>query len=215
MRRVPIDSAAPVVVFAIARLTVSVASLMAVAILGFPYHGSAGGVLSVFVLWSVGVLVLSRREPERALHPAVPAVDFALLLALELAAPNTIVGVQLAALFLVAAHAHFQGEQLPGGAWIDTTVRAFAPAFLPVGDTGGVPQNLLEGLALVYGARDLGLATDAARARYTAVLRTTVAEFGRAHGFVEQRGAPAGAPGTRGSLMVAVGLVRMLEALAR
>ena len=39
--------------------------------------------------------------------------DFALLLALELAAPNTIVGVQLAALFLVAAHAHFQGER-PG-----------------------------------------------------------------------------------------------------
>jgi two-component system NarL family sensor kinase len=111
MRRVPIDSAAPVVVFALSRLTVSLVSLAAVGILGFPYDGRAGAVLSVFVLWSGGVVFVARREPELALHPVVPAVDFALLLALELVAPNTIVGVQLAALFLVAAHAHFQGER--------------------------------------------------------------------------------------------------------
>jgi two-component system NarL family sensor kinase len=111
MRRVPIDSAAPIAVFAIARLVVSVAALLAVAILGFPYHGRAAAVLGAFVLWSILVLVVARREPELALSPAVPAVDFALLLALELVAPNTLVGVQLAALFLVAAHAHFQGER--------------------------------------------------------------------------------------------------------
>jgi two-component system NarL family sensor kinase len=63
------------------------------------------------VLWSVVVLLVARRDPELALQPAVPAIDFALLLALELVAPNTLVGVQLAALFLVAAHAHFQGER--------------------------------------------------------------------------------------------------------
>ena len=57
------------------------------------------------------MLALARREPGGALHPAVPAVDFALLLALELVAPDTLVGVQLAALFLIAAHAHFQGER--------------------------------------------------------------------------------------------------------
>lgn len=136
-------------------------------------------------------------------------------IALDIAALAPENGSEVARLLDAAAHAHFQGEQLPGGAWIDTTVRAFAPAFLPVGDTGGVPQNLLEGLALVYGARDLGLATDAARARYAAVLRTTVAEFGRAHGFAGQRHAPAGVPGYQASLMVTVGLVRMLEALAR
>lgn len=111
MRRVPIDSAAPFAVFAIARLVVSVAALAATAILGFPYNGRAAAVLGVFVLWSAVVLVLTRRQPERALHPAVPAVDFGLLLALELLAPDTLVGVQLAALFLVAAHAHFQGER--------------------------------------------------------------------------------------------------------
>jgi two-component system NarL family sensor kinase len=96
MRRVPIDSSAPVVVFAIARLIVAVAALTAVAVVGFPYDGRAAAVLGVFLLWSVAV---------------VPAVDFALLLALELVAPDTIVGVRLAALFLIAAHAHFQGEQ--------------------------------------------------------------------------------------------------------
>jgi two-component system NarL family sensor kinase len=111
MRRVPIDSAAPIAVFAVARLVVSITALAAVAILGFPYDGRAGLVLGAFVLWSAAVLVTAPREPEWALSPVVPAVDFALLLALELVAPNTLVGVQLAALFLVAAHAHFQGER--------------------------------------------------------------------------------------------------------
>ena len=111
MRRVPIDSAAPIAVFAIARLVVSSVALAAVAILGFPYEGRAGLVLGVFVLWAAAVLLVARRKPDLALSPAVPAIDFALLLAVELVAPNTLVGVQLAALFLVAAHAHFQGER--------------------------------------------------------------------------------------------------------
>jgi two-component system NarL family sensor kinase len=99
------------VVFALSRLVVSIAALTAVAVVGFPYHGRAGLVLAVFVLWSVGVLAIARREPERALHPVVPAVDFTLLLALALVAPDTLLGVEFAALFLIAAHAHFQGER--------------------------------------------------------------------------------------------------------
>jgi two-component system NarL family sensor kinase len=111
MRRVPIDSAAPIAVFALARLSVTLVALAAVAIVGFPYDGRAAAVLAVFVLWSFAVLAAARHEPERALHPLVPAVDFALLLALELVAPDTLVGVRLAALFMIAAHAHFQGER--------------------------------------------------------------------------------------------------------
>ena len=72
----------------------AIVALAAVAIVGFPYDGRAALVLGVFVLWSVAVLAVARREPERALHPVVPAVDFALLLALELVAPDTLVGVQ-------------------------------------------------------------------------------------------------------------------------
>ena len=111
MRRVPIESAGPIVVFAVARLAVAVVALVAVALVGFPYEGQAAAVLGVFVAWSAGVLVLARRDPERALHPAVPAVDLALLILLEVLAPETLGAVRLAALFLIAAHAHFQGER--------------------------------------------------------------------------------------------------------
>jgi two-component system NarL family sensor kinase len=111
MRRIPIESAGPLVVFAAARLAVAVVALLAVAVVGFPYEGRAAVILGAFVLWSTAVLLVARRAPDRALHPAVAAVDFGLLLALELLAPDTLGGVRLAALFLIAAHAHIQGEQ--------------------------------------------------------------------------------------------------------
>ncbi|HEX6583295.1 MAG TPA: ATP-binding protein [Thermoleophilaceae bacterium] len=111
MRRLPIESAGPIVVFAIARLALAIVAITAVAVVGFPYEGRAAGVLVVFTAWSVVLLVVARREPERITNPLVAAGDFALLLALELAAPDTLVAVRLAALFLIAAHAHFQGER--------------------------------------------------------------------------------------------------------
>ena len=111
MRRIPIESAGPIVVFATARLAIAVVALAAVIVVGFPYEGRAAVAVAAFVLWSIAILVLTRRDPDRALHPLVPAGDFALLLLLELLAPDTVGGVRLAALFLIAAHAHFQGEQ--------------------------------------------------------------------------------------------------------
>jgi two-component system NarL family sensor kinase len=111
MRRVPIESAGPIVVLAIARLAIAVVAITAVAVVGFPYQGWAAGVLAVFIVWSAVLLVVARREPERVTSPLVAAGDFALLLALELTAPDTLGAVRLAALFLIAAHAHFQGER--------------------------------------------------------------------------------------------------------
>jgi len=111
MRRVPIESAGPIVVFAIARLAVAIVALTAVAMVGFPYEGRAAGVLGVFIAWSSLLLVVARRDPERVTNPLVAAGDFGLLLALELVAPDTLGAVRLAALFLIAAHAHFQGER--------------------------------------------------------------------------------------------------------
>jgi two-component system NarL family sensor kinase len=111
MRRIPIESAGPIQLFAAARLAVAIVALVAVVLVGFPYEGRAAAVLVAFVLWAVAVLFVAHREPERALNPAVAAVDLGLLLALELAAPDTLGSVRLAALFLIAAHAHFQGEQ--------------------------------------------------------------------------------------------------------
>jgi two-component system NarL family sensor kinase len=111
MQRIPIESARPIRVFALARLAVALVALVAVAIFGFPSHGRAAAVLAVYVLWAAGLLFVAREQPDRTLHPLVPAVDFALLLALELAVPDTLIAVRLAALFLIAAHAHFQGER--------------------------------------------------------------------------------------------------------
>ena len=111
MQRIPIESSRPIIVFALARLAVALVALVAVVIFGFPAHWRAAAVLAVFVLWSAGLLLAAREKPDRELHPLVPAVDFALLLALELAVPDTLFAVRLAALFLIAAHAHFQGER--------------------------------------------------------------------------------------------------------
>jgi two-component system NarL family sensor kinase len=111
MQRVPIDSARPIMVFALARLALAIVAFLAVVIVGFPTEGRAAAVLGLFVLWSAALLATARRHPDRALHPLVPAVDFGLLLALELVVPEALGGVRIAALFLIAAHAHFQGER--------------------------------------------------------------------------------------------------------
>lgn len=110
-RRLPIESAQPIVVFAVARLAIVVAALLALVVLGFPYEGKAAAVIGgLGVPWAVLCVVTARREPERLLSPVVPAVDLVILLTLELVAPDTYGAVRAAALFLIAAHAHFQGE---------------------------------------------------------------------------------------------------------
>ena len=110
-RRLPIESAQPIVVFAVARLAIVVAALVALVVLGFPYEGKAAAVIGgLGVPWAVLCVVTARREPERLLSPVVPAVDLVILLTLELVAPDTYGAVRAAALFLIAAHAHFQGE---------------------------------------------------------------------------------------------------------
>lgn len=110
-RRLPIESAQPLVVFAIARLAIVVAAFAAIVMLGFPYGGEGAAVIgAVGIPWAVGCLVLARRAPHLVLSPLVPAGDLAILLAIELVAPDTYGAVRTAALFLIAAHAHLQGE---------------------------------------------------------------------------------------------------------
>jgi signal transduction histidine kinase len=111
-RRLPIESAQPLLVFALARLALAVTALLALIVLGFPYGGKGAAVVGgLAVPWAAWCLVLARREPERLLSPLVPAVDLLVLLALELVAPETYGAVRATALFLIAAHAHFQGER--------------------------------------------------------------------------------------------------------
>jgi two-component system, NarL family, sensor kinase len=110
-RRLPIESAQPLLVFAVARLAIVVTALAALLILGFPYDGKGTiAVAGMALPWAIACLLIARREPEFLLSPLIPAVDLAILLVLELLVPETYGGVRAAALFLIAAHAHFQGE---------------------------------------------------------------------------------------------------------
>ena len=63
------------------------------------------------VPWSIAVLLLALRDQEAALGPIVMCGDLVVLLAVELVTPDASRGVRSAATFLVAAHAHFQGER--------------------------------------------------------------------------------------------------------
>ena len=114
-----------------------------------------------------------------------------------------------------AVWVHFTGQQVAGGHWIDTTIVGHDPQRLPVGDTAGVPQNLLDGLGLAYQTH-LGLDRESLRARFTAVMRTTLQTYGGPHGLIATGARIEGAPNSSvGSLRFHPGLVEMLSQLPR
>jgi len=120
----------------------------------------------------------------------------------------------ISGLLRMAARSHFKGEQYGNGAWGDVTFVAFDPQFdLAVGDLPGLPANLLKGLALAYDDA-LGLRGDETRARFAAVLRSTVATYRRPHGFLSTIHEMPGHNSAIGSLRLLPGLVGMLEALS-
>jgi signal transduction histidine kinase len=61
--------------------------------------------------WALAVLALARSRPDTALNPTIAAGDFAVLFVLEVVAPDSYAAVRFAALFLIAVHAHLQGER--------------------------------------------------------------------------------------------------------
>jgi two-component system NarL family sensor kinase len=109
--RLPIESTRPVELLAAIRLAAVLLSLALTGALDFPFDGRLALVLAAGALpWSLFVLWLARRAPERALGWAVPIGDLAVLVAVELAVPDTYGPVRFAALAFIAIHAHFQGE---------------------------------------------------------------------------------------------------------
>jgi signal transduction histidine kinase len=112
LRRLPIDSTQPLVVFAAARFAVAVAAVIALIVLGIPYGGRGIAVVAGLGLpWTVCLLFVVRRNPEAALHPLVAAGDIAVLVGVELIVPEAYGATRFTALFVLAAHAHFQGER--------------------------------------------------------------------------------------------------------
>ena len=181
-RRLPIESAQPIVVFAVARLAIVVAALVALVMLGFPYEGKAAAVVGgLGVTWAVLCVVTARREPERLLSPAVPAVDLLILLTLELVAPDTYGAVRAAALFLIAAHAHFQGETrgamiaLVGSAALVSASAVRGDSLLP-GDLHAFYETVFVLSALATGVvvGTLRTAESASRLRARSLSRRTI-----------------------------------------
>jgi signal transduction histidine kinase len=112
LRRLPIDSEQPLVVFAAARFAVAVAALVTLFALGIPYDGRGIAVVAGLGLpWTISLLFVVRRNPEAALHPLVAAGDIAVLVGVELIVPEAYGATRFTALFVLAAHAHFQGER--------------------------------------------------------------------------------------------------------
>ena len=112
LRRLPIESAQPIMVFAVARLVLVLFALAAILAFGFPYEGRSAFVVGVVALpWALWNLWLTRRRPDMELNLLVAVGDFAVLLLLQLLVPETLGAVRVAALFFIAAHAHFQGER--------------------------------------------------------------------------------------------------------
>lgn len=137
LRRLPIESPQPAVQFAAARAAMTVLATATVAVLDVASKGRVLFALgAIGIPWTVGVLLAALRRPQVALHPALAAGDFAVLALVEVLAPETYGAVRFAALFLVAVHAHLQGDRrglavAAGGVValvVPTAVRGDAPA---------------------------------------------------------------------------------------
>ena len=110
--RLPLDSALPVLWFAVIRTLVVLVALGSLVVLGFPYEGQLTTVLAAVALpWALLLVLVARRSPQIALHPLIAVGDFAVLVVIESVVPETYGAVRFVALFMVAAHAHFQGER--------------------------------------------------------------------------------------------------------
>lgn len=139
--RLPIESNQPVIAFAVVRVALTVLAMLAALVLDVPDRGDMVAALGAAALpWTILVLVIAVVEPDTALNPVVALGDFAVLLLLQTVVPDSYAAVRFAAIFLVAVHAHFQGELRgiliaglgPVALVVDTAIRGETPA------TGGL-----------------------------------------------------------------------------
>ena len=137
LTRVPIESTAPIAWFGALRIGIAVSAFVSVLVFDVPDR-TALLVLSgaVAIPWAVGIRMLVRRRPELTLHPLIGIVDLAILAVVEIVVPETYAGVCFLVVFLVAAHAHFQGPELGVGIAILAIV-----VFVPIAVFGDVPVS--------------------------------------------------------------------------
>ncbi|MEA2410264.1 MAG: two-component system, NarL family, sensor kinase [Thermoleophilaceae bacterium] len=113
LTRVPVESIAPVAWFGLLRIGLAVSGLVAVIVFEVPQRGKLlllSGAIAV--PWAIAVRVMIRRDARRALNPLNAVVDLAILAVVEVVVPESYAGVCFLVVFIVAAHAQLQGEQL-------------------------------------------------------------------------------------------------------
>jgi signal transduction histidine kinase len=155
-RRTPLESREPIVAFAQIRALLVGAAILGLAILGFPYGGSATAVIAAAALpWSLFVLAVTRRSVNAGLNPLIALGDMAVLGLLVAVEPDMYALAHFMALFLVAAHAHCQGS-----GW-SLAIGAMPPIVLiPVSFMADVPvdQGLLHAYEVVFAVACLSTA---------------------------------------------------------
>lgn len=110
--RLPLASRGPVVNFAVMRLSVAVAVLAALPIVGFPHPGRLALVVGALGLpWAIAVLASAARAPRFALSPLVAIGDMVVLVAGLAAVPELDGSVAVLMIFAFGAHASIQGER--------------------------------------------------------------------------------------------------------
>ena len=152
----PLESREPILAFAAIRALTAAAAVVALAILGFPYDGAATAVLAGVALpWSFAVLAITRRSSDAGLSALIVLGDMAVLGILQGVEPETYAPVHFTALFLVGAHAHFQGASrsvvvglLPAAVLIPVTLLTDVP----------VADGLLHAYEVVFATTCLSLA---------------------------------------------------------
>lgn len=130
LSRVPIESPAPVAWFGMLRLGIALSGLIGLLVFDVPERDELL-LLTAFVAlpWALAILYFARRFPLLPLHPLVAVGDLAILAVVELVVPQAYAGVCFLVVFLVAAHAHFQGQEL-GLALAVLAVLVFVPIAL-------------------------------------------------------------------------------------
>jgi signal transduction histidine kinase len=145
LRRLPLASQQPLVVFAFARLAITLLAFVVVAALGFPYEGRLSIVLLAVALpWGLFNLALARRRPDLALSPLIPAGDLVMLGVIETVVPETYGAIRFIALGFLAIHAHIQGEGIGVLVALFATIALVLPTAVLDGGGG------IEGEQLVF-----------------------------------------------------------------
>ncbi|HEX4717721.1 MAG TPA: ATP-binding protein [Thermoleophilaceae bacterium] len=110
--RPPIESMRPVVSFAVVRLLLPAAALLADLVLGVPNGVAPALILGLVAIpWAVAILMVARSDPARALTPAVAVGDLIVIAAVQAAMPDAYAATHFVALLFIGAHAHFQGAR--------------------------------------------------------------------------------------------------------